>query len=855
MSSTIKLKRSAVSNNKPTIGQLDLGEMAINTHDGKMFLKRYQQYFDETTQETKTLEDIVEFSSSVPVENTLYVQKNGNDRNAGNTWSAAFSTFEAALAAAAARGTLTLIEVGPGVYETEGHLDLPDNTIIKAVHRTTFIRPKTGFEERNVFRVGSGCFIEGLVFENWRLDDLDNPTEGFAVCFRPGAVITRVPYIHKVVVRTTPYWTTVAPPLDRATANPLVGRGAGVILADGAVISPYSVFPNIMTWGATPVSHNGIGYCAKNGALINAVNAISIWAHKHFYALDGGQIILSSCSTQFGDYTLVSKGVRYIINPKEITAPLSIQLAASTAITAASTTIVNNMWTELGSQGYTTGWSTDYETLTKRDAASFLQAIAWTLQTANEKPMIDLARGYFDTQGNRAFVPTVYDYTKSYRDSQMITEAVAYDVLYNSNFRSIKAALAFFRANAAGITGALAATTIAAITQQKSIVGAYLTGTALSRSNALFDEILDILNNGANSANTYSLTDPTAYDTGYFNARRLLLANSSTGNPFIQDEIDAWIALQVANNTSPFTTGFTYDSAACRRDVGYILEALRYDLTYGGNLETYNAAMAYFVGATAQYGSGEKAVTIATYQRLKTILGSILQGIAITPTSGNTSTQDVSGTGGSTTAATFAQGRIDDIIGTVSSNGTPPPKILPSTAWPDLEFRTAYNTLTANTKLITNEEMRYMVKYSKDLLGAFVYSFEYMRDQIKALAGVDAASDTIVDALVETLIGTLIDPARVAEPSTITAVGHTWTGIMAGVALTKIPPARNVATIYESILELEQGVVIASGQDDQGSALFIGGMEINADTGELSGPPFDTAVNRIATRAAIARSF
>ena len=37
--------------------------------------------------------------------------------------------------------------------------------------------------------------------------------------------------------------------------------------------------------------------------------------------------------------------------------------------------------------------------------------------------------------------------------------------------------------------------------------------------------------------------------------------------------------------------------------------------------------------------------------------------------------------------------------------------------------------------------------------------------------------------------------------------------------------------------------------------LFVGGMRIDADTGELSGPPFDQAVNRIATRAAIARSF
>jgi hypothetical protein len=92
------------------------------------------------------------------------------------------------------------------------------------------------------------------------------------------------------------------------------------------------------------------------------------------------------------------------------------------------------------------------------------------------------------------------------------------------------------------------------------------------------------------------------------------------------------------------------------------------------------------------------------------------------------------------------------------------------------------------------------------------------------------------------------------QPSTITAIGHTWTGVLAGVALTKIPPVFNRSNLEASILEQDSGVVIASGQDDQGSALFVGGMKINSDTGELSGPPFESAVGRIATRSAIAFS-
>lgn len=545
--STIKIRRSAIPGKKPTIEQLNLGEIAINTFDGKMFFKRFQEYQNEENQ-TITEEEISEFTASVAVRHKLYIQLDGNDRNDGTKWDGAFRTFERALEVATERNELTVIEVGPGVYRTQGHLDLPDNCILKAIHRTAFIKPEPGFEERNVFRMGSGCFIEGFVFEGWRLDSLENPTEGFAIAFRPGALITRVPYVHKVVVRTDPYWNTIAPPLDRDNANPLVGRGAGVVLADASVLSPYSVFPNIMTWGATPVSHNGIGYCAKNGGLINAVNAVSLWAHKHFLALGGGQIILSSCATQFGDFTMVSSGSRNIVLPEEVVdGTLSIQTAAATAIETNKNTIIDNMWNALVAGGYTATWNSEDEEFTRRDAASFLQSMLWVLQTANEKPMLDFAKGLFNTQGNKV--------------------------------------------------------------------------------------------------------------------------------------------------------------------------------------------------------------------------------------------------------------------------------------------------------------------YSSDKESAFIFSFLNMRDQIVALADVNSDADNIVIDLVAALIETIENTTTVVEPSIITAIGHTWTGIMAGVALTKIPPARNETNIEESILELNNGVVIASGQDDQGSALFIGGMKIDADTGELSGPPFDTAVNRIATRAAIARSF
>jgi hypothetical protein len=40
MANTIKIKRSAVAGKAPAVGDLDLGELALNTYDGKLYTKR-----------------------------------------------------------------------------------------------------------------------------------------------------------------------------------------------------------------------------------------------------------------------------------------------------------------------------------------------------------------------------------------------------------------------------------------------------------------------------------------------------------------------------------------------------------------------------------------------------------------------------------------------------------------------------------------------------------------------------------------------------------------------------------------------------------------------------------------------
>jgi hypothetical protein len=339
------------------------------------------------------------------IPNVVYVRPDGDDTDDGHSVVTAVATLEQAMVLANQIAGSKLVLVYPGIYYTQGHIDIPDTTSVigMGAARQTKIKPAVGYEERNVFRLGSGSYVEGFSFEGFRVDSLTNPTEGFAISFRPGATILRVPYVHNITVYRGQAPDNIAPPLDRENGNPLVGRGAGCVLADASVLSQNSVFPNIMAWGATPTTPNGIGYCAKNGAVINAINAISIWAHKHFLALGGGRIILNGCSSQFGDYSVWSEGNCFSLNAYPTAGPLTIENEAAQLLVDEQDAIIDYMWTQLQNAGLVTGWSAELEAKTRRDAARYLLALRYAFLSSDEQSVRDFTRGLYSYAGVPVF--------------------------------------------------------------------------------------------------------------------------------------------------------------------------------------------------------------------------------------------------------------------------------------------------------------------------------------------------------------------------------------------------------------------------------------------------------------------
>jgi hypothetical protein len=164
-----------------------------------------------------------------------------------------------------------------------------------------------------------------------------------------------------------------------------------------------------------------------------------------------------------------------------------------------------------------------------------------------------------------------------------------------------------------------------------------------------------------------TITNPTGYNSaflsGFGDARTLLRENKD----FLKDEITAFIA---ANYPT-----VKYSKTKCRRDIGFIVDAVCYDLTYGGSYQTLTAGLAYFDGNNStdlQIDSTEVAATAASYSRLKTVMQQIIANTAVTRTTGNTATQWTDSTnlvGGASANSTVGD-LVDIIINIIQGDST-----------------------------------------------------------------------------------------------------------------------------------------------------------------------------------------
>ena len=231
---------------------------------------------------------------------------------------------------------------------------------------------------------------------------------------------------------------------------------------------------------------------------------------------------------------------------------------------------------------------------------------------------------------NATYPVYTYDATLCKRDIGFVIDGIEWDLLLGTNYRSVKSGQAYFRGSANPVLDNEKPETVAAFNfvrdylLELSAVSVSTTATQVVRDHmAIVNTILqngNLLTHGVNASPTVTYTLPTNIVQGYDSASLLLQANKA----FIQAEVEAYVY-------TTFTSGgFVYDRARCKRDVGLIMDALIYDVTYGGNSMSVDAAVNYYDNSNNNVSRipNETTQTVAAINYINTIAQRIIKNLA-----------------------------------------------------------------------------------------------------------------------------------------------------------------------------------------------------------------------------------
>jgi hypothetical protein len=265
-------------------------------------------------------------------------QANGDDNNDGHRIIDSMKTIKAAVASAS-HGDIVL--VAPGVYRETLPIDITVNnlSIVGQSLRSCFIHPTPATEENIMFRVNSGTQIANFSFGGLKASgtrgghaiDSDStyglPTNQAFVCaFYPNSVIYKSPYIQNCTnfADSGIYNHTQA---EYNADNSLggffdpnnvqqggfggdltSGPTGGGLLVDGSAVATNSPLRSMVVDSFTQVTLDGPGILCCNNGYAQLVSFFGTFCHYHAKALNGGQLNLSNCTTDYGRYGLIADG-------------------------------------------------------------------------------------------------------------------------------------------------------------------------------------------------------------------------------------------------------------------------------------------------------------------------------------------------------------------------------------------------------------------------------------------------------------------------------------------------------------------------------------------------------------------
>lgn len=848
MSNTqILLKRSDVAGKAPLPANLEFGEIAINYADNLLFAKK--------------IDGTVEPLTIPPADNEIYVEIHGDDAWDGLTQSRPKRTIRAALNAAVPN---TCIKIGAGTFLEDNPLVMPQfTTIYGSGTRGTNIVPIN--KDKNIIYVTNACYLTGFAFR-----DYYSPT------------------------------IAVSYPDEIESGNARSATATTLRLSANSVTS--NVLDNCYREMAVTIT-TGTGSGQSRNIVSHNVETQNV-------TIDSAWSTLPDTSSQYKVFIPVS------YTPQPRTKRYSTYITASpylynlSSVTTTGTGFVVDGYLSAGLKSMVSAQFTQFNQggdgfVVKNLGYAQLVSIygiccndAFRAETGGTASMGNCNVNF----GNRALVAIgvsplmlsanlassfTYNREKCTRDTGLIVDAIAQDLLFSGNTQSTFAGIQYWNQNnyvgiistqleqtsntisyVANLASKVVLNDTSGTRYQSNvsqITGNVATGVEANTILADFQVILDIFNNG-----TYGVTDiivPNSIVANSNSAVQNAYFLLQTNKAYIQSE-----AIAYAN-----TINLSYDTAKCYRDVGYIIDSVSFDLKYGGNRQSVQSGVYYYGYSNVSAIIGEIPQTTAAYNYIKKLSAAVIKGETIEYPFQTDFTQVITSSIGTNVEAATVNTNIS-IITNIINNGpavAAAPAPIGLVANSDSAVVNAATLLIANREFIQNEVTAYVDTFFPPQTGFIITVKDvvpntdpqtaltastkpYVGLALNIEGDVDADSANVYRSTLATRTDdelgltsiefqeNLVDsyPANTKvyfyQRSALSASGQTFEYVGAGTNVATALPRFGFGVIRKEnqVVTSDGGVVYYTATDQFGNFQIGSDLVINFNTGTLSGRTF-----------------
>ena len=223
----------------------------------------------------------------------------------------------------------TLIVVAPGVYQETLPIQIQRKniSIVGQALRSVFVQPTQATETNTMFECNTGTLLANMTFVGLKASGTrgnstydSDPTyglpenQGWVAGFYSGAVIKKSPYIQNCTsfndssIDNTQKYDQTNLQAGGLGGDITSGMTGGGILCDGSVPASNSPLRSFVVDSFTQINLDGPGILCTNNGYAQLVSFFGTFCHYHAKALNGGQLNLSNCTTDFGRYGLIADG-------------------------------------------------------------------------------------------------------------------------------------------------------------------------------------------------------------------------------------------------------------------------------------------------------------------------------------------------------------------------------------------------------------------------------------------------------------------------------------------------------------------------------------------------------------------